>query len=390
MLDKKINSVVIGTSPISILIAIKLIKFGKDVLIIEKNDHFGGAWKSFKIKDGIISEASCHLIEHYRNAYRIIEELSGIKFKYCSPQPLKLYNNGKRELYTDQRQIFREFYDQLTALFKIPASIVIQCINRVLPPKMRISKGAGINKSVAINIWNRFVFFISYRVPAFMTFKGIMEPSCGYTHFAENLIINAKKEGVHFLQDEVLAVSLGKGTNVLNLKSGRKVECEKLYVPESFNLANSNELVELFGPLSKIKLTPYWHILITLHNASHPETLSSYIHLPDNTLFHRITLDKNHNSMEGQQLLIQARFDPQLKSDLNELISNLLLQANICTSLPDFTLRQVFSECLIASKRDSMFASGGIQKHDTIEVFPSIGDMARNIAINPFFKKNSV
>ena len=387
MIDRKIDSVVIGTSPISILIAIKLIRNGKDVLIIEKNDHVGGAWKSFKIKDGIISEASCHLIEHYRNVYRIIEELSGIKFKYCSPQPLKLYNNGKRELYTDQRQIFQEFFDQFITLFKIPASIVIQFINRLLPQKIRISKGSGINKSVAINIWNRFIFFISYRIPAFITFKGIMEPSCGYTHFAESLIINAKREGVDFLQDEVFAVSLGKGSNVLNLKSGRKVECEKLYVPESLNLANTNELVQVFGPLSKIKLTPYWHILITLRNASHPEMLSSYIHLPDNDLFHRITLDKNHSSMAGQQLLIQARFDPQLRSDLNELISNLLLHVNICTSLPDFILRQVFSECLIASKSDSMFASGNIQRHDTLEVFPSIGDMARNIAINPFFRK---
>lgn len=387
MIDRKINSVVIGTSPISILIAIKLIKLGKNVLIIEKNDHFGGAWKSFKINDGIISEASCHLIEHYRNAYRIIEELSGIKFKYCSPQPLKLYNNGKRELYTDQRQIFREFYEQFVTLFKIPASLVIQCINRLLPQKLRINKGSGFNKSVAINIWNRFIFFIFYRVPAFMTFKGIMEPSCGYTHFVERLIVNAKKEGVDFLQDELFAISLGKGSNIVNLKSGMKVECEKLYVPESLNLANIDELVEVLGPLSKMKLTPYWHILITLHNASHSEMLSSYIHLPDNTLFHRITLDKNYISNEGQQLLIQARFDPRLRSDLNELISDLLLHANICTSLPDFTLRQVFSECLIASKRDSMFASDGIQKHDTIEVFPSIGDMARNIAINPFFRK---
>ena len=388
MIDRTINSIVVGTSPISILIAISLVKSGRNVLIIEKNNYFGGAWKSFKIKDGIVSETSCHLIEHYRNVYRIIEDISDIKFRYCTPQPIKLYNSGKRELYTNQRQFFRELYNQLLTLFKIPTSIIIQSINRLLPQEKRINKGSGINKAAAKFIWDRFVFFILHRVPAYITFKGIMEPSCGYTHFIEHLIANAKKEGIVFLQDEVCAVSLAKDSNILNLKSGVQVECEKLYIPESLSLTNLDGLVEVFGSLSKIKLTSYWHILITLHNASHPEMVSSYIHLPDNTLFHRITLDKNHISKEGQQLLIQARFNPQLRSDLNELISDLLLHANICISLPNFTLRQIFSECLIASKRDCMFTSG-VQKNDAIEVFPSIGDIARNIAINPFFRKKT-
>lgn len=384
MIDKKVNSVVIGTSPISILVAIRIAKLDRDVLVIEKNPQFGGAWKSFNIQDGIVSEASCHLIEHYKNTYRIIEKLSGIKFKYCSPQPLKLYNNGKQELYTDQKQIFNELFDHIIGLFKIPLSIVIQCVNRILPQEVRINKGSGVNKSNAISIWNRFIFFISYRVPAFLTYKGIMEPSCGYTHFAEQMIVNSKKVGVAFIQDELLSVNTGMGSNLLSLKSGLRVECEKLYVPESLSLSSIDGLVEVLGPLSKIKLTPYWHILITLYNPRQPDMLSSYIHLPDNILFHRITIDKNHIGSGGYQLLIQARFDPQLRPDLNELISDLLIHANICTSPPDFALRHVFSEFLVSSKQDSMFAMG-FQKHNSIEVFPSIGDMARNIAINPFF-----
>jgi hypothetical protein len=175
----------------------------------------------------------------------------------------------------------------------------------------------------------------------------------------------------------------------LNLKSGKKLEFKKLYVPESLSLPSIVGLERVFGPLSKIKLTPYWHILITLNNASYTEMLSSYIHLPDNKYFHRITLEKNHIGMEGLQLLIQARFNPQLRVDLNDLISNLLLHANICRSLPDFKLRHVFSECLIASKRDSLFANC-IPRSQSIEVFPSIGDLARNITINDFFKKTRI
>lgn len=386
MIDSKVDSIVVGTSPISILVAIRQANSGKNILIIEKNQHFGGAWKNFEINDGIVSEASCHLIEHYRNVYRIIEDISGIKFIYCSPQPLKIFNNGKRELYSNPSQFFIEASIQFITLLKIPASLVIQSINRLLTKKYKINIGSRVSKFDRIHIWDSFLFFMSHRIPAFATFRGIMEPSCGYAYFAEHLIVQAKKAGVNILHDEVCAVSLRKDSSIVNLKSGVKVECELLYIPESLSLAKIDGLLEVFGSLSEIKLTSYWHILIRLYNSSESDTYPSYIHLPDNTLFHRITLDKTNVNEEGQQFLIQARFDPKLRRDLNELISNLLLHTSICSSAPNFTVLHIFCEEFIASKRDCMFANG-IRRYDNIEVLKTIGDMARNIAINPFFKK---
>ena len=75
------SCVVIGSSPLAIMFAIKCRNNGENVSIIESKDDFGGAWKNAWVKDVGFVECACHLIELNGNAYKVIENLTGIKFK---------------------------------------------------------------------------------------------------------------------------------------------------------------------------------------------------------------------------------------------------------------------------------------------------------------------
>jgi hypothetical protein len=379
--------VVLGSSPISVLIAIKLANEGKRVTIVEKNEKYGGAWKSAKIDDTLITESACHLIEHYHDVYGIISELSGIKFEYYNPQPIKIYNDGQEELYTDKREFKSLLLNHLKIFIKIPTIGMIKLLNIVLPKRMRISKVDRISYNDLKSMVNTLLFFIRHKAPAFLSYNGLMHPVCGFTYFADTLIRNAKAAGVEVICDEISNIEIQGNENLISFRSGGCIVCKMLYLPESSELMTVKSIEKVLGSLKKISKTTYWHILIILHNNIDQYKVPRYIHLPDNIFFHRITSDRRRLKNSGFQFLMQTRFNPANNMyDLKAIISEILLKTRICSENPQFDIIKVFSEELLASKKDCIFRSARV--YNTITVFPSIGDLARNIAINPFFRNN--
>lgn len=67
---------VIGTSPISLLIALTASRIGHRVTIVERSDHLGGAWACDEI-DGQLVDRACHLMEPLAPARRWIFDQLG-------------------------------------------------------------------------------------------------------------------------------------------------------------------------------------------------------------------------------------------------------------------------------------------------------------------------
>jgi hypothetical protein len=267
----------------------------------------------------------------------------------------------------------------------IPSILVIKLINAVLSKRMQIPKARMVSIGDLKSMVRSSLFFWRYKVPALLSFKGLMQPECGYTLFVNYLIINAKKVGVNIICDEINNIEIKGGKNTISLTSGSGIICEMIYMPESAEIINIKSMEKVLGPLKKIKKTSYWHISILLYNEIDKNKVPEYIHLPDNIYFQRITYDQHGFGGWGRQFLFQCRFNPaDTEYDIKALISKILLQTNICYSNPLFDIKHIFSEDLIANGSNCMFSRAEV--YNTITIFPSIGDIARNIAINPFFR----
>ena len=88
--ESKFDHVIIGSSPLMLILALTLINQKKKICIIERDKLIGGAWKTYKNKELGTLETAAHLVEPYRNVYKILEKYSGERFILPELQPIKV------------------------------------------------------------------------------------------------------------------------------------------------------------------------------------------------------------------------------------------------------------------------------------------------------------
>ena len=76
----------IGSSPLSLIHALKGIAKDSKVLIISKKNQTGGCW-SWQKQGGLEYECAAHLIEAIPGVYELLQEVSGVKFINAPVQP---------------------------------------------------------------------------------------------------------------------------------------------------------------------------------------------------------------------------------------------------------------------------------------------------------------
>ncbi len=92
------DSVIIGTSPVSILEALYRSEQGEKILLVDQASSIGGAWRTVNCfgLDGV--ETSPHILLPNRIAYRILREKIGVKLTPVVPEPVYIIGNKKRSL----------------------------------------------------------------------------------------------------------------------------------------------------------------------------------------------------------------------------------------------------------------------------------------------------
>ena len=92
------DHIIVGSSPVCMLKAIKLRQKGKKVCIIDSSDRLGGAWKTLAPDESGIGnvEIGCHIFEKDKKVFRFFENELNLKLVKLDPQPKITY--GKRWL----------------------------------------------------------------------------------------------------------------------------------------------------------------------------------------------------------------------------------------------------------------------------------------------------
>jgi hypothetical protein len=369
------DRVIIGTSPIAMLTAIKSAQDGFKTAVLEKegNDYIGGAWKTINVKDLGEVECACHLIEFYDGAYEIIEKISGVKFVNLEPQPCKITDNN-RKLYTSVESIIVETF-RVTLVFI--AMILVKSINVFVPASFQIKKW---NNLTLLDQWNKFILSFRYRLIGLKNFSGLKGPEGGYELFVRSMVEKLKKSGVVFHQSTLLGIEKKSIGWEMSLQSGEILKTKKITATES-TIVNTikGQNIELFD----YKKKRLWHVMVGIPKTEILNTIT-YILLPKNDLFHRITSvfprSVSNSNQHRSHFLVQAKVNVNEINNLQDELQKIFNQCGITESKSEIFIYEILE--------DEFFPPGSLiqikRKYydESFEVMKSIGCMARNIILN--------
>ena len=363
--------VVIGSSPLAMMFAIKLSNNGEKVIIIEAKKNFGGAWKKVWVKDVGFVECACHLIEFNGNAYRVIEKLTGIKFEPFKYQPIRINKYGKKELYTSRYTILKFFLRRTVIL------IILSIVRFFFPPYKKNISLIKTYKDTLFKLRNNFYYIFK--------FTGLEVPKDGYGFFTYRLEKILDKKNIKKVKGKVNKIKyLPNNCWNINFDKRNTIKAEKIFITESVFISKLNDRIKT----QKYKSDLYWHVLVSVRN-DYVNKKHSYIHLSDNVNFHRITLIKPRKPEKFIKkrtcFLIESRIDLALIVNLKEKLNHLLKFCGCITYDSDLVIHKFFKDKLISSQKNAQFMPG--RYIDSLYVIKSIGDLSNNIMHNINFLK---
>ena len=367
------SCVVIGSSPLAIMFAIKCRNNGENVSIIESKDDFGGAWKNAWVKDVGFVECACHLIELNGNAYKVIENLTGIKFKPFKYQPIRINKYGKKEFYTSKYTIIKFFLRRTVIL------IILSIIRFFfLHYKKNISL-KKIYKDTLFKLNNNFFYIFK--------FQGLEVPKGGYEFFTYRLSKILDKKSIKKIRGKVNKIKyLSNNYWKINLNNGNTIKAKKIFITESVFISKLDDRIKT----QKYKSNSYWHILVSVRN-DYVCRKHSYIHLSEDIIFHRITLIKPRKPQKFIKtrtcFLIETRIDIALIENIKEKLNHLLKFCGLINSNSnsDLVIHKFFKDKLVSTQKNAQFVPG--RYLDSLYVIKSIGDLSNNIMHNINFLK---
>lgn len=357
------------------LFALKACAEGKTVCILEESASLGGAWsldKSRFYDKEIVHENACHLIEWYLGGYELLEELSGVKFVLCKPQPVKVKKSGVVVPYTTKKSIMIDY-------LLIGRSLIYGVIKLILSTFSFIySRAEAINQ--IFSALDRLRFDMRNRVLGITDYRGIFLPEGGYSNFVLKLIEKIDSTGVTIQRYKVKKVMKNNSKNwTIHVENGETLQCLEVMVGQSSDLVKVSDNVTTPNRYSK-----YHHILISLP-ACDVLIRNSYVHFPDNKFFHRITFieDISVDQINKKSIfLLQLRSAFKKDYDLLNELSRVNNFYRFALSFNGFELIKIIDSKYVSSTNDS-----GLCPYYSSDFFilRTIGDLSRNLVANKAF-----
>jgi hypothetical protein len=363
---KHYDSIVIGSSPIGVMLAIKLSKNGEKVGLIESSSNVGGAWKKEYFEGIGETECACHLIEFQANAYRILEEVFEIEFCPMNPQPIKIYPNGKREKYTTRTKIISDFARQCALIL---ALIIIRILKIKLGRNLKLPE-----------LYSNACFIFKYRVLYLLKFKGIEAPKGGYEAFASKIHEQIVKNKVNIEKGKANSLSISSnGKYIIKNDNDIILSAKKIYLSESIIL----EYYPKFLPYRNKLKNPYWHVIVSV-NSSEIKIKQQYIHLPNDAKFHRITSLKptvnNKETNERKYFLVQTRSEIDNIDTIVKEIENLFEKCGIKKKGVEVRGHEIIVDKYFSNEDEAQLIPGIY--NNSLHVIKTVGDLARCMILN--------
>lgn len=80
------DNIIVGSSPLNLIVALQKLSNNEKVLLIEENEKLGGAWYTKSIWGYKNMEVGCHILKNKVSGYSILTK-NGLKLKTMSPKP---------------------------------------------------------------------------------------------------------------------------------------------------------------------------------------------------------------------------------------------------------------------------------------------------------------
>ncbi len=366
---RNFDAIVVGSSPICIMKAIQLKKMGEHVAIIDKEDGVGGAWKTGKAENIGTIERACHMIEFYSEGYENISSLLDIEFEVMRPQPIRVYQNGKKRKYLTRYRILKVFLSQLFAYLVL---ICIRSLNKLIPDKLKIRKGEKLSLS---DLRKNIVLLFFKRVLSLLGSVRIKQPKGGYSIIPKKIIECLNKYDIPRDIGYVKTVSITDNRCVIKLEN-RSIYANKVYLSESTDI----EILPLLGSDSILRRLSHenFHIVVEVGQIESKE-IPGYISIENDENFHRISkyplsLDESYSY---SIFLVQIKKHPNQFKDLIHSIQNIFFVSGIVKNMNiTVSVVKLFQDTHCNLSQDAKYASG-IYLGGKIEILQSIGDLGR-------------
>lgn len=200
-----------------LMVAQKLARDGKTVLVISRKGEFGGAWRTVSLESGLEAEAACHLIEPIPNVYEVVEKYSDTQFVPQTPLPV-------RSLTAKWLLEYTGFVNRMLTYFSLLVAAVVCAFRWIIgkPDPMLDIKFAKAKTALDCTV-------------AYFSGGGAVKvPQLGYAGLVERLHYVAKTAGVEFLEAELKEIEVEVEGEDMRLVCGETlVRCRHLEVTSS-------------------------------------------------------------------------------------------------------------------------------------------------------------
>jgi hypothetical protein len=361
--------IIVGSSPLLMLAAIRWRRAGKTVLVIEAAEALGGAWKIDECRIGarqLRHECACHLIEWYAGGYRLLQNLSSYPFVPLQPQPVKVWSNGRVENYMSKSGIIREYARSLRSAGMLLAKLLLGPVLRNRRPVR--GRWRAWRESI-----RRIVFAARYRLPGIVGFDALQGPAGGFAEFIHHIQGELRRQGVVIARRRATAIVREGADCIVLCDDGSRFRCEQPVVGESTDLERGAD-----GGRRANHVKDYHHVLISFPS-SQVVVRNTYVHLADHPLLHRITFVHDVDLSQSEQIslfLVQLRQPYEQIGNLAGELNEVFELYRIATSVAELKVWKVIREQYVASSTESSWQEYGADEPVLIR---TIGDLARRV-----------
>ncbi|MEL7185896.1 MAG: hypothetical protein AAFN50_05600 [Pseudomonadota bacterium] len=219
------TAILIGSSPLMLLLAIKLSESHR-VTLISDQSTLGGAWKTASVKNSPDVEIACHVIEPFPGVYELLAKRSGVPFDDLDLQPIRVHPSGLKVRY----------FSRLTLALSLAYMSVMLVYYRGKSVFV-----AGRYKDDVANFSVKLRGLLRHQWTYLIKKAAMKGPRGGYARFLQGLIDQCRKAGVSFVQDRVTAIErIGHSWHVSSA-SGTQFTAHSIHSSSSVPLLAATE-----------------------------------------------------------------------------------------------------------------------------------------------------
>ena len=226
--DGTSDAIVIGSSPLMLLVALGERATGKSVCVVDKTDAIGGVWRTVRIGDGLAVEYACHLVEDFPGVYQYLERAAGVEFTALDQQPIRVMRNGLR---------FR--YSSRTTLLLATAWAIGMVGRHWL--KSLFAPASEAERERLVVLKQKVRDFFLYHRGLLLRGSTVKAPAGGYAEFIESLKARCDRAGIVFRKFDVAAATYGRGAWRLRGAEGPGLSAKEVHATTSASLTKTGE-----------------------------------------------------------------------------------------------------------------------------------------------------